>query len=103
MARKSRKEKIMATNNAIIRYTVGYIRLSVANKDEACSVANQKLIVERWAAQQEIAIDRFYIDENYSGSSFKRPAFQEMLSDIDDGKVGCVIVKDACEIIGLNQ
>lgn len=94
MARKSRKEKNMATNNAIFRYAAGYIRLSVANKDEACSVANQKLIVERWAAQQEIAIGRFYIDENYSGSSFKRPAFQEMLSDIDDGKIGCVIVKD---------
>lgn len=91
MARKSRKGKNMATNNAIIRYTAGYIRLSVA---KACSVANQKLIVERWAAQQEIAIDRFYIDENYSVSSFKRTAFQEMLSDIDDEKIGCVIVKD---------
>jgi site-specific DNA recombinase len=93
MARKSRKENNMAINEMIC-YAVGYIRLSVANKDEACSVANQKLIVEQWAAHQEIVIERFYIDENYSGSSFKRPAFQEMLSDIDDRKIGCVIVKD---------
>lgn len=93
MARKSRKENNMAINE-MVYYAVGYIRLSVANKDETCSIANQKLIIERWAAQQEIVIERFYIDENYSGSTFERQAFKEMLADIDTGKVGCVIVKD---------
>lgn len=78
MARKSRKENNMAVNEMIC-YAVGYIRLLVANKDETCSIVNQELIIERWAAQQKIVIERFYIDENYRGSSFKLPAFQEML------------------------
>ena len=50
MARKSRKQPLkIASNN--IRGTVGYIRLSVANKDASCSVENQKLIIEQWAAE----------------------------------------------------
>lgn len=93
MARKSRKEKNMTTKTTI-QSTVGYIRLSVASKDESCSVPNQKLIIERWAEQQEINVDHFYIDENVSGSTFERLAFKEMIADIDTGKVGCVIVKD---------
>ncbi|MDB7865111.1 recombinase, partial [Subdoligranulum sp. APC924/74] len=34
---------------------------------------------------------------------FQRPGFQAMLADIEAGKVGTVIVKDYCAIIGLNQ
>lgn len=37
------------TTNITIRSTIGYIRLSVANKDETCSVENQKLIIEHCA------------------------------------------------------
>lgn len=93
MARKSRKQPLkVATNN--IRGTVGYIRLSVANKDASCSVENQKLIIEQWAAEHEMPINHFYIDANHSGSNFDRPAFKQMLADIDAGRIECIIVKD---------
>ena len=39
----------------------------------------------------------------YLTSLFDRPGFQEMLADIEAGKIGTVIVKDYCAIIGLNQ
>ena len=69
MARKSRKQPLkVATMD--VRSTVGYIRLSVANKDESCSVENQKLIIEQWAAEHEMPINHFYIDANHSGSNF---------------------------------
>ena len=34
---------------------------------------------------------------------FDRPAFKEMMQDVTDGNINCVIVKDYCAIIGLNQ
>jgi DNA invertase Pin-like site-specific DNA recombinase len=33
-------------------------------------------------------------DDGYSGIPFDRPAFQEMIDDIKEGKINCVIVKD---------
>lgn len=93
MARKSRKQPLKVSANNI-RGTVGYIRLSVANKDVSCSVENQKLIIEQWAAEHEMPISHFYIDANHSGSNFNRPAFKQMLADIDAGRIECIIVKD---------
>lgn len=93
MARKSRKQPLKVAANDI-RSTVGYIRLSVANKDASCSVENQKLIIEQWAAQHEMPISHFYIDANHSGSNFDRPAFKQVLADIDAGRIECIVVKD---------
>lgn len=45
MARKSRKQPSKRVKNDI-RSAVGYIRLSVSDKDEFCSSENQKLIIE---------------------------------------------------------
>jgi len=39
----------------------------------------------------------------YLTSAFDRPAFKEMMKDVTDGNINCVIVKDYCAIIGLNQ
>ena len=33
------------------------------------------------------------MDDGYSGILFDRPAFQEMMADIREGKTNCVIVK----------
>lgn len=93
MARKSRKQPLKVAMMDV-RSTVGYIRLSVANKDASCSVENQKLIIEQWAAEHEMPINHFYIDANHSGSNFDRPAFKQMLADIDAGRIECIVVKD---------
>lgn len=44
-----------------------------------------------------------YADDGYTGTNFQRPAFQRMLRDIESGRIRCVLVKDYCAIIGLNQ
>ena len=92
MARKSRKHPELAA--PICKDTVGYIRLSVFNRDFHGSVENQKLIIEEWGRQSEIIISRYYIDNGFSGKRFNRPAFQEMLQGIRKGKIDCVVVKD---------
>ena len=45
----------------------------------------------------------YYVDDGYTGRNFNRPSFQRMIADIEAGKIGCVITKDYCAIIGLNQ
>jgi DNA invertase Pin-like site-specific DNA recombinase len=35
-----------------------------------------------------------YIDNGLSGQSFERPAFMQMISDMESGKINCCVVKD---------
>lgn len=92
MARKSRKHPELTV--LVIKDAVGYIRLSVFNRDSHESVENQKLIIEEWGKQNKIIISRYYIDNGFSGKRFDRPAFREVLQDIQKGKIDCVVVKD---------
>ena len=92
MARKSRKHPELAVS--VSKDTVGYIRLSVLNRDPHGSVENQRLMIEEWGHRHQIPIMRYYIDNGFSGKRFDRPAFQEMLQDIQKSKIGCVVVKD---------
>ena len=94
MPRKSRKQKPMVPCIATEPEVVGYVRLSVSDNEESNSIKNQKFIIELWGDQHQMPISHFYIDDGYSGSSFERPAFKELLQDINDGKVCCVVVKD---------
>ena len=54
MARKSRKHKYKEELKFLSSVAVGYIRLSVANKEESSSIENQKFIIECWGEQQQI-------------------------------------------------
>lgn len=94
MARKSRKHQYTEGLKSPVPVTVGYIRLSVANKEEGGSIENQKFIIEYWGDQHQIPVSRYYVDNGFSGKRFDRPAFQDMIQDILAGKINCVIVKD---------
>ena len=99
MARKSRKQIQMVehfpTEFPII---VGYARLSVNDRVESHSIENQKKIIALWAEQHELPISKFYVDTGYSGGTFQRPAFQQLLQDVSAGKIECVIVKDLSRV-----
>lgn len=74
-----------------------YIRLSYTDdhSSESDSVANQRRLIESFAERNpEIKIVSEKIDDGYSGIIFDRPAFKEMMQDVADGKINCVIVKD---------
>ena len=85
--------------------TALYIRLSVEdNNKRGNSIETQKLVLEKFLlGKTELRLYDIYIDNGATGTNFNRDGFQRMLSDIESGKVGCVIVKDYCAIIGLNQ
>ena len=74
-----------------------YIRLSYTDdrSSESDSVTNQRKLIENFIERNpDIQIVSEKIDDGYSGIIFDRPAFKEMMQDITDGKINCVIVKD---------
>lgn len=74
-----------------------YLRLSYTenHENESDSIANQKKLIEDYVKEHpDIELVSEKVDDGYSGILFDRPAFQEMMQDIMDGKVNCVIVKD---------
>ena len=74
-----------------------YLRLSYTenHENESDSIANQKKLIEDYVKNHpDIELVSEKIDDGFSGILFDRPAFQEMMQDIMDGKVNCVIVKD---------
>lgn len=74
-----------------------YIRLSRedGDKEESDSVGNQrKLLTEYIGKKEEFVLHDVYVDDGYTGTNFNRPDFQRMITDIEDGKVNCVVVKD---------
>lgn len=76
---------------------IKYIRLSYTDdkSTESDSVANQRKLIDNYIAQHpEIEVVDEKIDDGYSGVLFDRPAFQEMMELIKEGKANCVIVKD---------
>lgn len=76
--------------------TALYSRLSHEDElqGESNSILNQKLLLESYAKQHGFTSLKWYTDDGYSGANFDRPDFQEMLADIEAGKIGTVIVKD---------
>lgn len=74
-----------------------YLRLSYTadQSEESDSITNQKKLVEDFvAAHLDITLVSERVDDGYSGVLFDRPAFQEMMQDITQGTINCVIVKD---------
>ena len=73
-----------------------YDRLSDADNktDESSSIQSQKIIIDSFAKFNNLKIYKHYIDDGYSGGNFDRPAFKEMIKDIESGKINCVITKD---------
>ena len=86
--------KSTETNNNLI--TALYCRLSQEDtqQGESNSINHQKMILQKYAEEHRFPNLRFYIDAGYSGANFNRPDFKRMMNDLEEGKVGIVIVKD---------
>ena len=45
---------------------------------------------------------RFYMDDGFRRKPFQRPAFQQMISDMENGEIGIIVTKDLSRL-GRNQ
>ena len=98
MARKSRKEsaKVIVQETVSTCRAAIYVRLSVEDSHtHSASIETQQMIIAQFLERNpDIQTYDTYIDNGTSGTTFHRPAFQKMLSNIEAGFVNCVIVKD---------
>ena len=78
--------------------TLGFAYLRLSDEDirggESASIANQRMIVQNYCRQNGIALVREFVDDGYSGGNFDRPAFREMMRQLEQGKANTVITKD---------
>ena len=77
------------------KITALYPRLSHEDElqGESNSISNQKRILETYAKQNGFSNLRWYTDDGWSGTNFERPDWKRLISDIEAGKVGIVLVK----------
>ena len=78
------------------RITALYCRLSRDDEQlgESNSITNQKSILSKYAENNNFTNLQFFVDDGYSGTSFTRPAFMEIMELAEQGKIGTIIVKD---------
>ncbi len=78
------------------KITALYCRLSRDDElqGESNSITNQKSIVEKYAKENGFKNIKFFVDDGYSGVSFTRPAFMELMELAEAGRIETIIVKD---------
>jgi DNA invertase Pin-like site-specific DNA recombinase len=79
-----------------MKYSFGYLRVST---DEQ-TVLNQKLVIAKWAVENDYKILDFFEDSAISGKvpAINRPAFREMLHLVRTDRVDSVIVYELSRV-----
>ena len=95
---RGRPPKSSTINTANMLWNIAvYTRLSREDGNtESESVVNQKKILMEFVEQyfdSQYAIIDFYVDDGLSGTDDTRRDFMRMITDIEDGKVNCVVCK----------
>lgn len=82
------------------RITALYERLSRDDDlaGDSNSIVNQKKMLEDYAKNNGYTNTVHFTDDGFSGGSFERPGWKQMLSRIENGDIGTVIVKDMSRV-----
>ena len=87
-------------SNKHLKITALYERLSIGDErgrtktDESNSIKNQKIQLEEYAKQNGFTNIRHYTDDDESGRFFDRDGYSRMMEDVENGKIGIVVMKD---------
>lgn len=78
------------------KITALYCRLSQEDElaGESGSIQHQKQILREYAEKNGFLNPRMWADDGYSGVTFDRPAYNEMMAEVEAGNVSTIIVKD---------
>lgn len=82
------------------RITALYERLSRDDDlaGDSNSIVNQKKMLEDYAKNNGYTNTVHFTDDGFSGGSFEKPGWKQMLSRIENGDIGTVIVKDMSRV-----
>ncbi len=99
MARTSRRYEMQKEEESKIVYRAGvYVRLSSERHEEwrekSSSPKAQTYVCKEHAKSKGIQVIQVYEDYEYTGTNFERPAYIQMMSDVRNGKINCIIVRD---------
>lgn len=77
-----------------------YMRISVqefGDRIESESISSQRLLITDYILK-DTELKTFerieYVDDGYSGTNINRPSFTNLMEDVKQGKINCIIVKD---------
>lgn len=70
-----------------------YVRVSTPHQEkEGYSIEEQKIKLKSFAMAKDYEVINIYVDGGVSGAKIDRPALQEMVDDIEEGKIDVVLV-----------
>lgn len=90
----------MKVKKAEEKITAIYERLSRDDElvGESNSIVNQKKMLEDYAKANGFSNIVHFTDDGWSGGSFDRPNWNQMIAGVEDGSIGAVIIKDMSRI-----
>lgn len=75
-----------------------YVRLSNERHEswraKSSSPQTQEELCRAYALQEAIDVVEVYLDYEYSGTNFNRPAYQQMMQAVRERKINCILIKD---------
>ncbi|WP_438467484.1 recombinase family protein [Streptococcus pluranimalium] len=100
MARtKNRYRKETIEEEPLQTYRTGiYIRLSKERtetwRNKSQSIETQESLARAFAKEKGLTVTKCYIDYEYSGTTFNRLAYQDMMDDLKKGIINCILIRD---------
>lgn len=100
MARTRERAKVRLCHSEekkqMIYNMAGYVRLSEESKrSDSESIENQKYLIQNFVKENsDMVLFKFYVDDGFTGTNFKRSGFLSMMDDIRNGVIHGIIVKD---------
>ena len=80
--------------------TAIYTRLSRDDmlEGESNSITTQKRMLEEYAAKNNFNNVRHFSDDGHSGTNFDRPAWKQLVAEVEAGNVSVVLAKDLSRV-----
>ncbi len=99
MPKVSKRGQRRQSSKPEVKYLRTYIYVRLSEKDgghgRRDSIYIQKQICEDYAKKHpEMLVVKVYADNGVTGTTFQRNAFEELMEDVANKKVDCIIVKD---------
>ena len=85
------RPQVLFTTNEPQSYVFG-------GRNHPLHINSQKKILEDYAEKNGYANISHYTDDGWSGASFDRPNWKRLIEDVEQGKIGTVIVKDMSRV-----
>ena len=84
----------------LLNWTALYERLSRDDEryGDSVSIEHQKTYLEKYAVEHGLTQIHHYTDDGWTGGNFDRPGWSRLIADVEEGKIGTIIVKDMSRV-----